>query len=777
MNAKPSDIVIQSTKSLQSYQEAAPHIKSMVKTNDPKVIKDIISQIKKLIKDRKCTPQQKLFCLELFHECLMLKIPNYLNYAQEKILERLSILAAKKPFEVFRDSQKSQVNLQVSQEFINNLLKYIQVWANSFGRGVGGQPTYYGTIYLQLKNKIQFPPVVQKESFKSDPVRFEEKKQIRTQASDKVTEKKNLGRPSSLQLNKADKTDNETLEYLDNVLNIIEELENPLESDTGKELIESINGMKEKLNDILNRALNKDDSILTDRVLKISERVQGVLQGGREKEQRKSLYSTGQARYEYNSKAIFEPRTESLYKSHTEEVKEVAPKVEKIENQGKKFLEFQHFGQPEDPKHGEHAGGIRSPSNSAHVPETPAKQPVNIFDDILNLDIEPVTSPPQRAMYSSMQPTFPDIFSPFASTTSLNPFPVSPPQFESPQSSPNEEIQILSEQLKEKENQIAYLNKQVLELKAHNVALEQTLKKTNNLLLSKEKECEEFHVVRKQEAVKEDFEDLGSLLKRTEGKKDFFEDFGGLLMRPSVKKVEIVSEPPADNEGIFRFITCEEMAIVYDSQLFQVGCQVVYGGELLKLAFFISNKSAELIQNVKLGIETNTLEVGIDNSFFPGIGISGQIFFAVEVKLIEISSVYPRLNLECLQGTDNYAVNLKIPVNVCQFASQIDLGVQRMWQEWEDLLFAGENFVVKCKNGKNYVPKMIKLGRNIQVFSSEQMEKLGAREYFVAGLVGELVLAVVKVKRKEGEVELEIRSNNVKLREAVLKLLVSNLSD
>lgn len=777
MNAKPSDLVTQSTKSLQSYQEAVPHIKSMVKTNDPKVIKDVISQIKKIIKDRKCTPQQKLFCLELFNECLMLKIPNYLNYAQEKILERLSILAAKKPFELFRDSQKSQVNLHTSQEFINNLLTHIQVWASSFGRGVGGQPTYYGTIYMQLKNKVDFPQMVKRESYKSDPVRLEENKKRANEPSAKVTEKKISAKPASMQVKQVDKSDKETLEYLDNVLNIIEELENPLESDTGKELIESINGLKEKLNDILNRALNKDDSVLTDRVLKISERVQNVLQGGKVKEMRKSLFSTGPPRYEYNSIAIFEPKTESVYKPEViKEVKEVIPKLEKIEKKPKD-LKSQNFAQIEDAKHAELSGDIKSPNYSANVPETPAKQPVNIYDDILNLDFEPITSPPQRAMFNSMQPIFPSIFSPFASTASLNPFAVSPPQFESPQSNPNEEVHNLTEQLKEKDNLISQLNKQVLELKSFNEALEQTLKKTKDLLLSKEKECEEFHIVKKQEAIKEEFEDLGSLLKKNEEKKDFFEDFGGLLMRPSIKKLEVESEPPADNEAIFRFVTCEEMAVVYDSELFQVGYQVVYGGELLKFTFFISNKSGKLIQNAKLSIEAKGFQANIDNSFFPSIEINSQIFFTVQVKFTELTPIYPRLNVECLQGTDNYAVCLKIPVNVCQFSSKIDFNAEKIWQEWEDLLFAGENFVVKCKNGKNYVPKLMKLGKNIQVFSSEQIEKLGSREYLIAGLVGELVLTVVKVKRKEGEVEFDIRSNDAKLRETVLKLLVSNLSD
>lgn len=802
MNAKPSDLVTQLAKSVHSYQEALPHLKSMVKTNDMKVIKAIISQIKKLIKDRKCTPSQKILCLDLFHECLMLKIPNFLNFAQEKILERLSILAAKKPHDLFRDSQKSQQNLELSEEFLKNLLNYIQIWASNFGRGVGGQSTFYGTIYNQLKsNKVAFPPMSRRESFKSDPIRTEESKS--KQSTIRQAERP-AARPSSIRNTQLDKTDNETLDYLDNMLVIVEELEDPFDNETGKELIQSITDLKKNLDDILNKALNRDDSILTEKVLKISERVQKALQGNKEKDSRKSLYSTTPSVYQYNSRAAYDPKIESVYDLSHENIldKKDLNKREKFEQKFKSLSEekgelnviseeyIRHEpqakiklaqGGQEEVKHVINIEKIpeiakKDPVN-AKIPEVAKKESVNIFDDILNLDIEPISSPPPKAAFNSMQPVFPSLFSPFDSMNNFNPspgsprlqfntmsmnnpFPLSPAINDSPQASSTAELENLMHQLKEKEDKIVQLSSQVTQLQAHNEALEQALKRTKDLLTSKEKECEEFHVLKKQEI-----------------KLDLFEDFGKILSLPSPQKLEIEPEVPADNENIFKFVTCEELAVIYDSSLFQIGFQLSYEPSSVKLTFYISNKSGDLIQNIRLSASGKGFNIQFDNTSFANIPINSQIFFTVHTVNTDITSAYPRLNIDCVQGSDNYGVNLKIPINICQFASPVTMSAERIWQEWEDLLFAGENFVVKCKNGKQYVPKLLKLGKNLMVFNSELMPKLGSRDYLIAANIGELVLGVVKIKRKEEELDLEIRSNNVKLREHVMKLLVSNLSE
>src|SRR5574343_485954 len=155
MEESSPELVNRTCKSRQSFKDNCFYVKESVKSNNEKSIKEIISEIKKLIKDKKHNPLQKLLALDLFHECCMLKNHVFVNYAQEKILDQLSILAAKRPHEVFHDSNKSLENKPNSEQFLQNLIKYIQIWAMTYPKGKNRESTMFEKIFNQLKAKIK----------------------------------------------------------------------------------------------------------------------------------------------------------------------------------------------------------------------------------------------------------------------------------------------------------------------------------------------------------------------------------------------------------------------------------------------------------------------------------------------------------------------------------------------------------------------------------------------------------------------------------------------
>ena len=765
MTAKPTDLVTQSCKSIQAYQEILPHIKAMVKTREIRVIKDVISQTKKLIKDRKCTPQHKVLLLDLFHECMMQKVPEFLNFAQEKILERLSILASKKSIDVFRDSNKSQENLKSSEDFLKNLLTYIQIWSLNFGKGAGGQQTFYGIIYSQLRAKVAFPPVQSRASFSSDPSRGSGGPGVGMKGPGAPMSQgapgghaAQVGPPSVLGQNvpgatgaagfssrpegqrpqaRPEKTDKETLDYLDNLLVIIEEIENPNENETGKELLANVASLKGNLDEILNRVLNKGDEIGIERTLNISERINKVLEG---KKQRTSFYSSMPIKQEPRQQIKVD---HDIRKPASVEFKEPAFQSQM------KDVDLNEEKKIERPR----TQVISKPVvNAPPPPAEPAKQSFNIFDDILSLDIEPISSPPPKSVFNT-QPIFPMMSSPFASLNGSAPIEVSSNdrKFET-------EIEKLNLTIKEKDEKIALLESQLASIKQNFNELQDSLAKTRNILSLKEKECQELQALKSSQKESQAYQTIESLLSP----------------RASIKPVK---EPAADNQDFFKYILCEEMAVLYDSVLFQVGFQMKFENSGLKLICYISNRAKSPIQDVQLEVKSESFKISLDNSSFGSIPVASQIFFSISAFIKDFSPVFPRLIVSCTQDNCFYSVNLKLPINFCQFSSMFSSSPQKLWQEWDDLLFASENSTFRFKDAKDYIPKLLKLGTNVVILDSDVLPGLASREYLGVACINELVFFMTKVRRKEGEVDIEVRCNNAGLRQNMMKLLVSSLAD
>ena len=704
MNAKPADLVSQSVRTSQTYSEVLPHIKSLVSTSDLNSCKAMISQIKKIIKDRKVTPPQKLLALELFQECMMLKNPHFLGYAQTKILDRLSILSQKKPIDVFRDSNKSAESLLASERFLLNLRAYLQIWGTQFGKTGDGQNSLFAVVYHKLKeHKVEFPPIqpVAPVRKSQPPVQAEPRKSVAKSRSDK-----------------------ETIDYFENLLTIIEEIDNPYMDETGKELINNLMHLKGDVDNLLNTALANENAEEVDKLFQLSERLQVIESGNN-----RSMYSTAPVRKPQAAETL-PPRRKA----------EIAAPPVKYDPPAPSF----------DPK--------EAPINRI---STPPKK-TDIFENILDLDFcpEPVSASQFRTYHPSNPPLFPSpVLQKSVADIFPIPFSVYQPTKEGPLpgilSDSSAEIAALKKALQEKDEVIARLH-------ASLQGLEGVLKQTKEILASKERECEEYHCLKPSAAAS--------------NQDDIFEDF---LLSPRAAATKVKTfEPRADNDDVFRMLCVESLAVLFDCSTLQIGFQLSTDSSVMNMVLYIGNKTQETLANINIDVENaGSYKVDVGTRLIENLPSGQQKSFEITFKMQGITHVYPRLQVKLKKGVENLEYSLKMPVCLGKFAEPIRFSKDALWKEWDEMMFASESCVEKCGKYRKYLPKILQFSENVKILTQEDLPRLESGQYLVLLGIKELVLVMVTASKSKGTCEIESRSNNVELRQSFLQLLLSQLSE
>ncbi|OMJ80093.1 hypothetical protein SteCoe_19741 [Stentor coeruleus] len=811
MNSKPGDLVIQATNSDQTYSEVLPHIKNLVITADIEICKPVILEIKKIIKDRRIIPVKKVLALNLFQECMMLKNSDFLNFAQSKILVRLSILAQKKKEDLFRDSNNSQDNLLASQAFIHNLLIYIQIWALQYGIGTSGEPTAYFYMYSQLSNKVEFPQIFQ-ETSKSIEKKYEPS-QIYHQ-------------PKSKRSNtKFSRTDKETLEYLENLLAIIEEIVNPHEDETGKNLIGNMIQIKPKLEMLLNTAISNNDYFETKKLLSLNNRVQKIvdkkLQNREDRKiinknlnlQLKNSERRGSSRViekklksatlQIHRETKFQSKNPLNEPSKEENPHPTQPKTSKNVFNKILDLDFKPTANPSyksqsisyenpalffssGPEPSEFSSSASQPSNISNPPVIPmpkppvsGTKPISYHNLSLNIPKLPlplpnIIPPPNLDTSGTMPIIIPN--SPLIEKTSLTksslsniiPSPNIYPLSENDKIIADLKVELASLQKanNDKDEVIGNLNKIIFELRDKCNLLELVVVKTKEILAGKEKECQEYHVLKDQ---KTGFvgENCG-----------FFGEISCPSKIMDFQQVIIPQETHADNDDIFRYICSESFTVVHDCELFQVGVQLLCEEDYVKMWFYLGNKSVGVLENIQVSIENpSTFDIAILSSVANEIQPNNQENFYVSCKLKSFSSVYPRMSVKMISGHKALSYSLKIPLSIGKFTSPISLTPFDIWKKWENMMFASENTVCKCTIACRYLPEILKFSDNMLILNTFDEKKISKGKSMVVAKINELVISMIYIKKTEGICEIETRANDSQLRKTFMMLLVSHVSD
>ena len=263
MSKKPSEVVREATSSSAHFDKTITDLPNSIKSGAPfSVSKEVITTIKKAIKDKNTTAVQKLRALQLLHSCVMAANTDFLMFTQKKILSRLTHFAShnkhSKELDRGKDifgkiSAAGPYEQKASEDFLKCLLNYIRTWAEHFGTAPGGGQSGFYKAYMKLINDaVAFPP--KPESPKKSPAK-------------KPPPKKTID------------TTLETIQNIQNTLEFHRELvqsENP-PLDALEEVRNTLATMKTQLEVQIENAMTSSNSDQIEMLLDLNDQVQAAL--------------------------------------------------------------------------------------------------------------------------------------------------------------------------------------------------------------------------------------------------------------------------------------------------------------------------------------------------------------------------------------------------------------------------------------------------------------------------------------------------------------------
>lgn len=149
--------------------------------------REIVNEIKKIIKDRRESPSAKLQALkvsfrQIFHACMMAGNQQFLGYAVKKIMSRLSIMARQNgtaPLET-RGAQlfgaRDPGGQAASADFLRNLLSFIRIWSDNYGKSTSGYTEYFAVYNSLVQQGVTFPSTEYKSSLAASPDQIRKEK-------------------------------------------------------------------------------------------------------------------------------------------------------------------------------------------------------------------------------------------------------------------------------------------------------------------------------------------------------------------------------------------------------------------------------------------------------------------------------------------------------------------------------------------------------------------------------------------------------------------------
>jgi hypothetical protein len=245
--------------------------------------KEAISLVKKIIKEKKRWPSQKLVALKLLHAGMMTGNISYLTFASRKISRRFLIFARHhkesksedRGYDIFGAMTGSEA--AAASEFLKCLLTFIKQWARSFGIGPDKNPSDFYLLYNTLNREgVGFPssapasnpPVRPQQPIKPVEVRPERKPEVRQES-----------RPERQSM-PAMKSRSSELEACKNTIQVVTEMmrsgDAPLE--TLSELIGELRTLKQLVEADVQKALNSGNTTTITELIDANDQIQSTLE-------------------------------------------------------------------------------------------------------------------------------------------------------------------------------------------------------------------------------------------------------------------------------------------------------------------------------------------------------------------------------------------------------------------------------------------------------------------------------------------------------------------
>lgn len=797
MNYKPVDMVKFSIMSEEDYQRMAPLLADLTKNAKLGVCKDIISQIKKIIKSKNNPPPQKLRSLKLLNACMMVGNVNFLVFTQKKIMSRLGILAAYKKELALelraeslfgKESSSSIENRSASIDFINTLLEYIKLWAGEFGKAPDKSDSTFYTTYMKLKDQgVRFPTKqaqrisVIKEEKKAPPVK----------------------KPSGL-------------EAVENILKLYEE---NTDETLAQDYLQMLRAQKTHVEGALQDAMNTSNTGEIEYLLSLMDRITSALDNTDQRVQRKS-----ESKKATNTSPVkLQPSAASAYISQNSE-KSPGQQFDLFELDLAPQGSFERVSLPQNPKPSSfatHQPIILNPVEGGSN-MFPSQASNNMFPTQTSKNMFP-TSGPSNSMFPPSQASN-NMFPP--SQTSNNMFPSTPNMFPTqpvnrpsvepsmfPQVKINTKIQekdsndqnfavikLENSQLKEAlefaKGQLQERDLLIQNLNKHNQDLTVQLESLNEQLAKAQKKalkCKDLkellgesleqieklemevkqaqaqsykpEIVKKREEVKTDLFfgiDSGPPAakepeKRLEKKTtlDFDLDF---ILSPGPKKnpepqvpsnypslFDSPAEVPSQanisiptNDLPYRIGNCMEMGMLLDTEDLQIGFRVQRQAFEIFCCIFIGNKLAEPITEIITELSDVAMEA-MPMMMQPlrtteEVGQNSQATRMIKAQFVDVTAKVPKIAIKIKWKAIQSAI-LKLPLTIARFIEARQELPTSIWIEWKKMVFEEDTCVINLAPFSNIVEMctFLILGGAFRIYSTQELEDLSPTQILGAG--------------------------------------------
>lgn len=240
MNLKLPDLIHYTTKSPSRYLEGQPEVLNFIQTNSSVECKQAIDLLKKILKDKRSGAQQKLLALDLFHSCILLKRPDFIQISENRMISLFTRLSSKTPQTLFSDSNESYENRSHSENFLSNLLNYIYIWANDLTVQGSKKQNEFTKMFYKIRETVNFSKYIRKQ--------------------EKAKPKIEQHNPNSLQ---------DILASLE----ILESMNDPSKEEVGIELIEGLENYMPGLEVVLKQSVDDGKKNVTEKIFKVMRRM------------------------------------------------------------------------------------------------------------------------------------------------------------------------------------------------------------------------------------------------------------------------------------------------------------------------------------------------------------------------------------------------------------------------------------------------------------------------------------------------------------------------
>ena len=214
--------------------------------------------------------------------------------------------------------------------------------------------------------------------------------------------------------------------------------------------------------------------------------------------------------------------------------------------------------------------------------------------------------------------------------------------------------------------------------------LETALNKTKELLLSKEKECEEYHCLKNEfrQITKDNISDISSL-------SNSYATTGMLLPASSVSNLSLKShqQVKTQNEPIkddlnFRLACCESSTLLLNTDIIELHFQGILENTIYKMKLCLINKSNHSLSNIEFEIDSAfgfNIEIipTSNNTINPGEQFQQELL----ITLLSSTHITPIMVLEFSSNGHKNKYTIELPVSICKFSKLIQTSYLDLWNE------------------------------------------------------------------------------------------------